>query len=82
MSALMATTHLAKMLAFFWIGFELGAWLPLIVAMIAGGMLGNVIGERTLEHMREEWFRTGFKVVMSLLALRLMWTAAIEAKLV
>jgi uncharacterized protein len=76
MSALMAITHTAKMMAFAWVGFALGAYVPLIAAMIAGGMLGNSWGERTLNRMREEWFRTSFKVVMTLLAMRLLWTGA------
>lgn len=78
MSALMAITHIAKMGAFLWVGFALGAYVPLIGAMIAGGILGNYVGEHTLTRMREEWFRIGFKIVMTLLALRLIWVAVRE----
>ncbi len=74
MSALMAITHTAKMLAFAWVGFALTAYVPLIAAMIVGGMIGNSWGERTLNRMREEWFRMTFKVVMTALAVRLLWT--------
>ena len=76
MAALMAITHIAKMLAFLWVGLAIGAWLPLAAAMIAGGMLGNSVGEHTLNRMREEWFRMAFKLMMTLLALRLLWVAA------
>ncbi len=82
MSSLMAITHIAKMGAFLWIGFTLGAYVPLIAAMIASGILGNWYGEHTLSRMREDWFRTGFKVVMTLLALRLIWVALKEMQLV
>ncbi len=75
MSALMAITHIAKMGAFLWVGFTLGAYAPLISAMIATGILGNYAGERTLTRMKEDWFRTGFKLVMTVLALRLIWAA-------
>lgn len=78
LAALMAITHMAKMIAFAWVGFALSAYAPLIGAMIAAGMYGNYVGERTLNRMREEWFRTGFKVVMSLLALRLLWVGVSE----
>ena len=78
MSALMAITHIAKMGAFLWVGFALSAYMPLIVAMIASGMVGNWLGERQLNAMREEWFRVGFKVVMTLLALRLIWVGVRE----
>ena len=78
MASLMAITHIAKMAAFLWIGFALGAYVPLIAAMIATGILGNWCGEHTLNRIREEWFRIGFKMVMTLLALRLIWVALRE----
>jgi uncharacterized membrane protein YfcA len=74
-AALMAITHLAKMAAFLWVGFALGAYVPLIAAMITTGVLGNWIGERALNSMREDWFRLTFKMVMTVLALRLVWMA-------
>ena len=75
LSALMAITHIAKMAAFLWVGFQLGAYVPLIAGMIATGILGNHMGERALNSMREDWFRIGFKTVMTTLALRLIWVA-------
>jgi len=78
MSTLMAITHIAKMGAFLWVGFALGAYVPLIAAMIAANVLGNHVGERSLTRMKEEWFRIGFKVVMTVLALRLIWVAFSE----
>ena len=78
MAALMAITHIAKMGAFIWVGFALGAFVPLIAAMIATGILGNWVGEHTLARMKEDWFRVGFKIVMTLLALRLIWVAVRE----
>lgn len=72
-SSLMAITHIAKMAAFLWIGFALGAYVPLIAAMIASGVAGNWYGERHLNRLREDWFRLGFKLIMSALALRLLW---------
>lgn len=82
LAALMAITHTAKMAVFAFLGFAIGAYLPLIVAMTAGGLLGNYAGERTLNRMREEWFRIAFKLVMTALAIRLLWMAALEAGLI
>ena len=59
-------------------GFALGAYVPLIAAMIATGILGNWAGEHTLTRMKEDWFRVGFKLVMTCLALRLIWVAVRE----
>ena len=78
MSALMAITHMAKMAAFAWVGFALGAYVPLIAAMIASGMLGNRVGEQHLNRIREDWFRLGFKIIMTLLAARLLWVGLQE----
>lgn len=78
MSTLMAITHIAKMGAFLWVGFALGAYVPLIAAMIAANVAGNHVGEHSLTRMKEEWFRVGFKVVMTVLALRLIWVAVRE----
>lgn len=76
LAALMSITHSAKVAAFLTIGIAIGAYLPLIAAMIAGGILGNWAGERSLNRMREEWFRTIFKIGMTLMASRLLWIAA------
>ena len=78
MAALMAITHTAKMAAFFWAGFGIGPYLPLVLGLIAGGMVGNTVGEHSLNRMKEDWFRVLFKLIMTLLALRLLWNAARE----
>ncbi len=81
LAALMAITHISKMAAFLWVGFSLGAYAPLIAAMIAAGILGNFVGERSLMRMKEEWFRHAFKIVMTLLALRMLWVGLRELSL-
>lgn len=76
LAALMSITHTAKFGAFLVVGFALGAYVPLMAAMIAGGMFGNWVGERSLHRVKEEWFRIIFKVCMTLMAMRLLWIAA------
>jgi uncharacterized membrane protein YfcA len=76
MGALMAIAHVAKLVAFGFIGVAIGSFIPLMAMMIAAGALGNWLGERALHRTREQRFRLVFQVVLTLLALRLLWAAA------
>lgn len=73
--ALMTVTHVAKLVAFGVIGFAVGHFVPLMAAMIATGTLGNWLGEKALNRMSEAGFRLVFKVILTLLGLRLIWVA-------
>lgn len=81
LAALMTIVHIMKIIAFGALGVGLGAYLPLVVAMIATAALGSWAGRAALDAMREHWYRTVFKVVMTGFGLRLMWVAAREAGL-
>jgi uncharacterized protein len=61
-----------KVVAFAMFGVALGAYIPLIVAMIVTGFIGTMVGSRLLERMPERGFRTGFKVALTLIALELL----------
>ena len=61
--------------AFGLVGFAFAPYIGLLVAMLAFGFLGTVCGRHVLVRMKEEIFRTGFKIVLTLLALRLGYTA-------
>jgi uncharacterized membrane protein YfcA len=76
LGALMAMTHIAKLAAFGLIGIAIGSFVPLMAAMIAGGALGNWIGEAVLHRTSEQRFRFVFQLVLTLLSLRLLWSAA------
>lgn len=65
--------HIFKLLAFGLLGFALAPWLPLIFAMIATGFLGTLTGSKLLGKMDEVAFKKGFKIVMTGLALHLIW---------
>ncbi len=80
-SALMLIVHLCKLVAFGLLGVALAAYLPLMAAMIATATLGNWLGSHVLNRMPERAFRLVFQVLMTLLALRLLWRAAVEAGL-
>lgn len=76
MGALMMISHLAKVAAFGFIGFAIGRYVPLMAAMIATGAVGNWVGERFLVRTQEQHFRLVLQVALTLLGLRLLWSAA------
>ncbi len=75
-AALMALVHVAKLAAFSFLGVAFGAYLPLIGLMIVSATFGNWVGARVLERIPERCFRMVFKVLLSTLAVRLLWVAA------
>ena len=68
-AAAMVVQHGLKVAAFAFAGFAFAQWLPLLAAMIAAGFAGTLAGSRLLNAMPEASFRTGFRLVMTLLAL-------------
>ncbi len=75
-SACMVAQHLIKVVAFGLLGFAYGPYLALIVAMIASGFLGTVIGKRVLVRMQDRNFHRILSVVLTILALRLLYDGA------
>jgi len=75
-ATLMAMTHIVKLVAFGLMGFAIGAYLPLMAAMVATAVLGNWIGRHVLVRMPERHFRILLKTLLTALALRLLWIAA------
>jgi uncharacterized membrane protein YfcA len=74
-AALMTVTHVGKLVAFAFIGLAIGHFVPLMAAMIAAGAGGNWVGSKVLNRSSEGSFRLIFKLVLTLLALRLIWVA-------
>ena len=75
LGALMTFVHIAKLFAFGAIGFSIASYAWLMVAMIVTGAAGNWVGEVALEKISEQKFRLMLQIVLSLLALNLLWTA-------
>jgi len=71
----MVIQHGIKILAFGTLGFAYAQWGPLIAAMIASGGLGTWVGTRMLNHLPEASFRRGFKIVMTLMSVHMIWQA-------
>lgn len=69
---LMTVQNSAKVVTFTALGFAFAQYLPLMVAMIVSGLIGTAIGSRLLVHVPERIFRTGFKIILTVLALALL----------
>jgi uncharacterized membrane protein YfcA len=74
-AALGTTMHLIKLAAFGFIGFSIGAYLPLIAVMCATAALGNWVGRHILVRMPEKAFRIALKYLLTVLSVRLLWVA-------
>ncbi|MBX3570278.1 MAG: sulfite exporter TauE/SafE family protein [Rhizobiaceae bacterium] len=72
-AAVMVMQHGLKILVFGLAGFAFGQWLPLVAAMIAFGFLGTIFGTALLERMPEEKFRKWFRLLITALAINLIW---------
>src|SRR5918994_4837665 len=57
LGALMTIAHIAKVAAFGFIGFAIGSFVPLMVAMVLAGAAGNWLGEAALDYTSEGRFR-------------------------
>lgn len=76
-SACMTLKHALKVAAFGALGFAYLPWLPLVGLMIVSGFLGTVVGRQIVNRMPEARFRTAFKILLTVLALRLLYEGLI-----
>jgi uncharacterized membrane protein YfcA len=72
---LMTIQNSFKVAMFVVLGFAFAAYLPLIIAMILSGFAGTTIGSKLLVKVPEAAFRWGFKIVLTLVALNLLYEA-------
>ncbi|MBT5048693.1 MAG: sulfite exporter TauE/SafE family protein [Rhodospirillaceae bacterium] len=73
-SVFMSLIHGLKVVVFGILGFSIGAYLPLMAAMIGMAFLGSLFGRAVLNRLPEAVFRRIFQVVLTLLALRLLYS--------
>lgn len=76
-SGAMTLQHLPKALVFSVAGFHFPQWLPWIAAMILCGLIGTRIGLHLVHRMADHTFQRLFSVILTLLALRLLWQALV-----
>ncbi len=72
----MVAQHVVKVVVFGLLGFQFGPYLGLIIAMIASGFLGTVIGKRFLLKTNDIKFHRVLSIILTLLALRLIYEGA------
>ena len=71
----MTGQHGLKGVIFGFLGFQFLPWLPTIIAMILSGFLGTLAGRRILNRLPEKLFKQLFRVILTLLGLRLLLDA-------
>lgn len=72
-AAAMSLQHVLKVAVFDQAGFDLSAWLPLLGCMILSGALGTWIGLKLLNKVSDHYFHRVFNIILTLLAMRLIW---------
>ncbi len=72
----MSVQHTLKVAAFGFLGFAFLPWVPLLAAMIAAGFLGTMLGRRLLDRLPHHIFARAFKIILTVLAVRLLYAAA------
>ncbi len=73
--ACMTLQHGFKVATFAVLGFAYLPWLPLMVAMVCAGFMGTIVGRAVLLRLPERTFRIVFKTALTVLALRLLYSA-------
>lgn len=71
-AACQAAGHLAKLLAFGVAGFVFSAWLTPLAILSGMVIAGTWLGSRILDHVSELWFTRLYRLVLTLIALRLI----------
>ncbi|MCB0405619.1 MAG: sulfite exporter TauE/SafE family protein [Bdellovibrionales bacterium] len=72
-AACQAFAHLFKIGTYAALGFLLQPYLGLVLAMVATVFLGNYLGKQLLARIPEAWFVHFFKILIVVLAVRLIW---------
>ena len=73
-AALMTIQHLLKILVFGFLGFAFAQWIGFVALLIASGFAGTVVGRKVLTKIDEKRFLLFLNIVLTVLALRLIWS--------
>jgi len=77
-AALMSIQHIFKLGAFSILGFAFGPYIPFLVAALVFGFAGTWTGRHVLNRLSERIFRIGLQIILTILAARLIYTAAVS----
>lgn len=72
----MTLQHGIKILVFGLLGFAYAPYIPLIAAMMVAGLVGTWAGKRLLLRLTDRSFGLALKIILTLLAIRLVWIGA------
>lgn len=73
-AALMTIQHLLKILVFGFLGFAFAQWIGFVAVLVVAGFAGTVVGRHVLTRIDEKRFVLFLNIVLTLLALRLIWS--------
>ena len=74
-ASLMTAQNVLKAAAFTAFGFAFGSYLPFVAAMIMSGFAGTAVGGKLLSRLPESAFRRGFRLLLTLIAISLLYQA-------
>lgn len=74
-AAAMSLQHVLKIAVFEQAGFPIGSWMPLLLCMVVSGAIGTWFGLKVLKRVSDKHFHHIFNIILSLLAVRLIWQA-------
>jgi uncharacterized protein len=72
----MSLQHILKVAVFGALGFAFGPYLPLILALVAAGLAGTLIGRAILMRINERIFTFVLMGILTVIALHLVWRGA------
>ncbi|MFC6670357.1 TSUP family transporter [Marinobacterium aestuariivivens] len=72
-AACMSVQHCLKLVVFGSLGFMFLEWVPFVLLMVTAGACGTWLGLKLLDRMPPAWFRPLFRLIVTLLAVRLIW---------
>jgi len=75
----MSIQHGFKVIAFGIIGFAFGPYIPLLAGLLLFGFIGTYVGGLVLNRLPEPIFRVGLRLILTLLSLRLLYSALAKA---
>ena len=76
-AACLTLQHGLKVVVFVILGFAYSPYALLIIAMICSGFIGTIIGKHILMKFDEQLFKYWLNILLTILALRLIWVAAL-----
>lgn len=77
-AAMMTLQHLLKTIAFGVLGFAFAQWIGLVVLLVLFGLLGTGAGRSVLLRINEAVFKRVLSILLSVLALRLIYAGVTE----